>query len=137
MRGENFVSHLDGLGGTPVCRGTPVAHHCLRVFVETKIDKNSFSTNEMRFIINNRHVLCAIKSKPRRVGKFSPTSSITVGTKACSAKLVRTSRYMSRSSAGIKGRFSIQGLCVSYYLQHLLLLLSGNSSSEFPCSISL
>jgi hypothetical protein len=29
MRGENFVAHLDGLGGTPVCRGTPVAHHCL------------------------------------------------------------------------------------------------------------
>jgi hypothetical protein len=28
MRGENFVVHLDGLGGTPVCRGTPVAHHC-------------------------------------------------------------------------------------------------------------
>jgi hypothetical protein len=28
MRGENFVAHLNGLGGTPVCRGTPVAHHC-------------------------------------------------------------------------------------------------------------
>jgi hypothetical protein len=28
MRGENFVAHLDGLGGTPMCRGTPVAHHC-------------------------------------------------------------------------------------------------------------
>jgi hypothetical protein len=27
MRGENFVAHLDGLGGTPVCFGTPVAHH--------------------------------------------------------------------------------------------------------------
>jgi hypothetical protein len=27
MRGENFVVHLDGLGGTPVCRGTQVAHH--------------------------------------------------------------------------------------------------------------
>jgi hypothetical protein len=25
--GENFVVHLDGLGDTPVCRGTPVAHH--------------------------------------------------------------------------------------------------------------
>jgi hypothetical protein len=25
MRGENFVAHL---GGKPVCRGTPVAHHC-------------------------------------------------------------------------------------------------------------
>jgi hypothetical protein len=30
MRGENFVAHLDDLGGTPVCRGTPVAHHCFR-----------------------------------------------------------------------------------------------------------
>jgi hypothetical protein len=29
MRGKNFLAHLDGLGGTPVCRGTPVAHHCL------------------------------------------------------------------------------------------------------------
>jgi hypothetical protein len=28
MRGENFVAHLDGLGDTPVYRGTPVAHHC-------------------------------------------------------------------------------------------------------------
>jgi hypothetical protein len=28
MRGENVVAHLDGLGGTPVCRGTLVAHHC-------------------------------------------------------------------------------------------------------------
>jgi hypothetical protein len=27
MRDKNFVSHLDGLGGTPVCRGTPDAHH--------------------------------------------------------------------------------------------------------------
>jgi hypothetical protein len=27
MSGENFVAHLDGLGGTPVCGGTPVAHH--------------------------------------------------------------------------------------------------------------
>jgi hypothetical protein len=27
MRGENFVAHLDDLGGTPVCRGTPAAHH--------------------------------------------------------------------------------------------------------------
>jgi hypothetical protein len=24
------VAHLDGLGGTPVCRGTPVAHHWYR-----------------------------------------------------------------------------------------------------------
>jgi hypothetical protein len=31
MRDENFVAHLDGLGGTPVCRGTPVAHHCVIV----------------------------------------------------------------------------------------------------------
>jgi hypothetical protein len=30
MRGENFVANLDGLGGTPVCCGTPVAHHWLR-----------------------------------------------------------------------------------------------------------
>jgi hypothetical protein len=30
MRGENFVAHLDGLGGTPMCRGTPVAHHWAR-----------------------------------------------------------------------------------------------------------
>jgi hypothetical protein len=29
MRGENFVAHLDGLRGTPVCRGTPVGHHCI------------------------------------------------------------------------------------------------------------
>jgi hypothetical protein len=32
MRGENFVSHLYGLGGTEVCRGTPVAHHCAKQF---------------------------------------------------------------------------------------------------------
>jgi hypothetical protein len=31
MRGENCVVHLHGLGGTPVCLGTPIAHHCLRV----------------------------------------------------------------------------------------------------------
>jgi hypothetical protein len=30
IRGENFLAHLDGLGGTPVCRGTPVAHHWSR-----------------------------------------------------------------------------------------------------------
>jgi hypothetical protein len=30
MRGENFVAHLYGLGGTPVCSKTPVAHHWLR-----------------------------------------------------------------------------------------------------------
>jgi hypothetical protein len=30
MRGENFVAHLDGLGGTLVCRRTPVAHHWYR-----------------------------------------------------------------------------------------------------------
>jgi hypothetical protein len=23
------VAHLDGLGDTPVCCGTPVAHHCI------------------------------------------------------------------------------------------------------------
>jgi hypothetical protein len=28
-RGENFVAHIDGLGGTLVCRRTPVAHHCV------------------------------------------------------------------------------------------------------------
>jgi hypothetical protein len=27
MRGENFLAHLDGLGGTAVYRGKPVAHH--------------------------------------------------------------------------------------------------------------
>jgi hypothetical protein len=27
MTGENFVPHLEGLGGTPVCRGSAVAHH--------------------------------------------------------------------------------------------------------------
>jgi hypothetical protein len=30
LRDENFVAHLDSLGGTPVCRGTPVTHHCAR-----------------------------------------------------------------------------------------------------------
>jgi hypothetical protein len=30
MRGENFVAHLDGLGGTPLCRGTPVALTALK-----------------------------------------------------------------------------------------------------------
>jgi hypothetical protein len=35
MRGENFVAHLDGLGGTPVCRGTTVAHHCVRTSQST------------------------------------------------------------------------------------------------------
>jgi hypothetical protein len=33
MRDENFVAHLDGLGGTSVCRGTPVAHHCSRLLL--------------------------------------------------------------------------------------------------------
>jgi hypothetical protein len=28
MGGEHFVAHLDGLSSTPVCRRTPVAHHC-------------------------------------------------------------------------------------------------------------
>jgi hypothetical protein len=27
VRGEGFAAHLDGLGCTLVCRGTPVAHH--------------------------------------------------------------------------------------------------------------
>jgi hypothetical protein len=31
MRRENFVAHLDGLGGTLVCRGTPVAHYWTRL----------------------------------------------------------------------------------------------------------
>jgi hypothetical protein len=31
MRDENFVAHLDGLGGTPVCHGTPVAHQWVRI----------------------------------------------------------------------------------------------------------
>jgi hypothetical protein len=35
MRGENFVAHLDGLGGTPVCRGTPVAYHCSRLIAKS------------------------------------------------------------------------------------------------------
>jgi hypothetical protein len=33
MRGENLVAHLDGLGGTMVCCGTPVAHHCCKCWV--------------------------------------------------------------------------------------------------------
>jgi hypothetical protein len=37
VRSENFVAHLDGLGGTPVCRGTPVAHHCSRAENENVI----------------------------------------------------------------------------------------------------
>jgi hypothetical protein len=36
MRGENFVAHLDGLGGTPVCRRTPVAHRCCREWINVK-----------------------------------------------------------------------------------------------------
>jgi hypothetical protein len=36
MRGENFVAYLDGLGGTPVCRGTPVAPHCNRALNEQR-----------------------------------------------------------------------------------------------------
>jgi hypothetical protein len=31
ISGENFVAQLDGLSSTPVCRGTPVAHHWSRV----------------------------------------------------------------------------------------------------------
>jgi hypothetical protein len=38
MRGENFVVHLDGLGGTPVCRGAPVAHHCFRHMAQHLIE---------------------------------------------------------------------------------------------------
>jgi hypothetical protein len=33
MRGENFVAHLNGLGGTLVCRGAPVAHHCFIIII--------------------------------------------------------------------------------------------------------
>jgi hypothetical protein len=36
IRGENFVAHLDGLGGTPVCRGTPVAHQWPRRCIKSK-----------------------------------------------------------------------------------------------------
>jgi hypothetical protein len=38
MRGENFMAHLDGLGGTPVCRGTPVAHHCSKAKLKSNGD---------------------------------------------------------------------------------------------------
>jgi hypothetical protein len=31
MRGENFMAHLDDLGGTPVCRGTLIARHCTTI----------------------------------------------------------------------------------------------------------
>jgi hypothetical protein len=37
MRGENFVAHLDGLGGTPVCRGTPVVHHWCKVVLPDRL----------------------------------------------------------------------------------------------------
>jgi hypothetical protein len=30
------VAHLDGPGGTPVCRGTPVAHHCTRPWTKSR-----------------------------------------------------------------------------------------------------
>jgi hypothetical protein len=36
MRAENFVAQLDGLGGTPVCRGTLVAHHWIKGMVIAK-----------------------------------------------------------------------------------------------------
>jgi hypothetical protein len=39
MRGENFVAHLDGLGGTPVCRGTPVAHLLFSIFLRKNREK--------------------------------------------------------------------------------------------------
>jgi hypothetical protein len=39
MRGENFVAHLDGLGGTLVCRGIPAAHHCFRAYKYTRDDQ--------------------------------------------------------------------------------------------------
>jgi hypothetical protein len=40
MRGENFLAHLDGLGGTPVCRVTPVAHDYLCEKVIFQQDKS-------------------------------------------------------------------------------------------------
>jgi hypothetical protein len=40
MRDENFVAHLDCLGGTPVCRGTPVAHHWIRLLGNEATDRN-------------------------------------------------------------------------------------------------
>jgi hypothetical protein len=39
MRGEHFVAHLDGLGGTPVCRGTPVEHHWAKLRCRESIVK--------------------------------------------------------------------------------------------------
>jgi hypothetical protein len=39
MRGENFVVHLDILGCTPVCRGTPVAHDCSRGILPLHVGK--------------------------------------------------------------------------------------------------
>jgi hypothetical protein len=53
MRGENFVAHLDGLGGTPVCRGTLVAHHCLSkmaVFWATLRDEHRLRVFENRVL---------------------------------------------------------------------------------------
>jgi hypothetical protein len=45
MRGENFVAHLDGLGGTLVCRVTPVAHHCCSIKHMSFVfcDENTYS----------------------------------------------------------------------------------------------
>jgi hypothetical protein len=40
MRVENFVAHLDGLGGTLVCHGTQVAHHCLNAWATLKMEKS-------------------------------------------------------------------------------------------------
>jgi hypothetical protein len=42
MRGENFVTHPDGLGGTPVCRGTPVAHHWHSVTILSRFQNFAF-----------------------------------------------------------------------------------------------
>jgi hypothetical protein len=41
MRGENFVALLDGLGGTPVCLGTPVAHHWDKVKPQSSQQKRT------------------------------------------------------------------------------------------------
>jgi hypothetical protein len=49
MRGENFVAHLDGLGGIPVCRGTPVAHHCDKQMNQKRKKKTTFKSMFMYF----------------------------------------------------------------------------------------
>jgi hypothetical protein len=53
MRGENFLAHLDGLGDTPVCRGTPVARHCSKEPGEKEDGKNCFLAKVM-YVCNER-----------------------------------------------------------------------------------